>query len=214
MAEFSCKCCGECCQRYWIMLLPVEATAIAKHLKLTLKDFVSEYCSLFLEFFPSSGNTEAMFINSSILPLNIFNSMQELITVVPNHLLVLPSVALKRNEKNCVFYEPKESKCMIHDVKPLPCKLFPFLSLEEELKSKNFPEIYPFCEGLKSCFGVNKNMFKNYYPLVENYFMETKKSGFRKIWKHYPSKGIATYKGVELCKITEKDFFEAIAPFI
>lgn len=213
---FECASCGECCRRYWIMVLPSEVKAISSSLRISQEDFLKDYCSFFLEFYPSPGKEGTMMVNSAMVPSKIIKELERF-TVPPGHFLVLPSIALKRIGKECIFHDVENNECRIHSVKPLVCRLFPFLATEEELEAKkSFSKAYPFCRGLSGFSGAGKkeNSFKKYYPLVEQYFEGVRLNGFKATWgSSWPCKGIAAYKRIELCTINEKDFFEAIEPY-
>ena len=210
MEKFKCARCGSCCRKYWVVVMPDEAKAIAKFLGLQLKDFIADYCSLYLDLFPASPENKALRVNSSFLPKKVYKALSGLLAVAPENLLVLPCITLRMKNNLCIFYDEKLSSCRIYKYRPLPCTLFPFLSLEEDLKGKKWSELYPFCKALQKCSPARKNFFRDYYPFAESYFKELEKKGIRKAWKTLPEKGIACYKGAELCNISLEEFLQAI----
>lgn len=210
MEKFKCASCGSCCRKYSIIVMPDEAKAIARLLGMQLKGFIADYCSLYLDLFPSSNENKALMVNSSFLPKKIYKELSVLLAVVPENLLALPCITLRRKNNLCIFYDEKLSSCKVYRHRPLPCTLFPFLSLEEDLKGKKWAELYPFCKALQKCSPARKNFFRDYYPFVESYFKEIEKKGINKVWKNLPKKGIACYNGVELCEISLEEFLQAI----
>lgn len=55
---------------------------------------------------------------------------------------------IERKNGDCFFYDPDSAKCVIYDVRPAQCRLFPFwISVMESQNSWN--------EAAKSCPGMN-----------------------------------------------------------
>jgi Fe-S-cluster containining protein len=192
------------------MLLPEEASAIAAHLNMPLAGFLSGFCSLYLQLFPSDGNSRAMQVNSTMLPAKVFRGLERL-AVVPQHLIALPSVALKRKGKRCIFYDAGKGKCDVNEVKPHPCRLFPLISSEQGSASKSLSEAYPFCRGLQASPDEQRNLFADNYPKTRDYFTEIERSGFTALWKHLPESGVVSYRDKEICRITKDDFLALTA---
>jgi len=138
--EFNCERCGACCNRYWITILPEELKRGANMLKIPEKEFVEKYTSLFLQLFPASYKENTLEIFNEFISKWVSEKIKDHLGYLPNHFLILPILALKRNEDTCVFYDA-EKGCLVHEAKPKQCDLFPFIALDGKT---NFNEIYPY----------------------------------------------------------------------
>jgi Fe-S-cluster containining protein len=200
-----CSECCECCKRYSITLLPEEAKRIREKLNLNEKDFIREYCDLILQFFPSFNLKNPFVIHSSKTPKKVLSKLRKHSDSI--HFFVLPNISLKK-EKYCVFLE--NGLCAIHSVKPMQCKLFPFISLKKET---SFQKKYPFCNLLKEGFVPAKNFrgkSLKHYKRVKEYFDSIKREGFVFVWKFLPEKCFAFFEDKKLNEITQKEFLEVI----
>lgn len=206
--EMGCKSlkCMECCKKYRITLLPEEAKAIAKMLRMRESDFLKKYCVLHLQLFPAQLSKDKLIIHGSALPKKTAKNIDSKLGYLPDFFLALPAIALKKG-KTCIFL--KKNLCKIHKAKPMQCKLFPFIALEENADLK---KMYPFCKSLKEK-KISKKSFlkcKKHYKSLSNYFEKVKKEGFLKQWKALPEKGIVVLKGTEIGAISRKEFLAAI----
>lgn len=208
---FECQRCLECCQRYWITLLPFEAKALAKCLGLKLEDFVRDYCEIYLQVFPKIKE-KGLNVSEAFIPGKIKSEMDEKNLALPGEFTVLPWLSLKRVQGQCVLLAENRA-CLVHDVKPLQCQLFPFISLK---KGNDFREIYSFCQGLKKSKPkerMNEKKFREHLKQVKNYFSQVKEQGFQSVWGKVPSKGLFVFQDLKVCDLNKKEFLQFIAPF-
>ncbi len=185
--EKKCLECGaECCKRWHITLLPMEAQRIAKFNGQQLQEFIEKKCILLLQLFPQVNEAELSF-SSTFLPrkaIDFFGFTGQ------EKLLFLPWIALKRFGKKCIFLS--NGKCKIYSVKPKQCELFPFISLEAgSLKKK-----YPYCLLLKGSEKATLDL--KHKKAVEYYFHKIALNGFLSVWRFLPSKAIVSFNGKEL----------------
>ncbi len=193
-SKFECKNCGHCCKKYWITLLPEEAEAQAQFKGLSLSEYLERFCTVFLQLFPFDASPNPLAISKQELHPLVKEAVLRYTDA--QHFLLLPSVALKREEGVCVHYDGADKKCSIHAARPKQCELFPLIGRNENAK---LVELYSFCKGLKA---------KEYSPDVENskkqlsdvqhYFDQVKEKGFRGVWKALPSNGVWLYKDEKL----------------
>ncbi|MBI5884680.1 YkgJ family cysteine cluster protein, partial [archaeon] len=140
--KFECLRCLECCKRYWISLLPLEARAIAKHLKLSEKAFLKNYCVLLLQAFPFDKSTGTFVHSLNDFPSGIQAKLKQKTSA--SYFLVMPLIALKKEKNSCILL--KDAKCIAYSSRPRQCRLFPLISLhDDKIASAN----YSFCLGLK-----------------------------------------------------------------
>ncbi|MFH1256580.1 MAG: YkgJ family cysteine cluster protein [Candidatus Diapherotrites archaeon] len=211
---FECLSCLECCNRYWISVLPSELRREAKSLHLSEKSFTDKFCVLFLELYHGSFRSDALVVSSKNFPKKISKKIKKELGVLPESFLALPFFSFRRKGRKCIFLKSK--KCLIHEVKPMQCFLFPFIELEQKMKGKPLDELYPFCRGLGENLETDvafKALGEKHYNRVKVYFESIKKKGFKKVWRHWPAKGVLALEGKVLCELSGKDFFSLISLF-
>jgi Fe-S-cluster containining protein len=190
-------------------MLPRELSAIAKKLKLSNKQFSEKYCQLLIQLFPAPETKNSLFLPTTALPKRIQKKIQSNQNEQAFGFLALPSIALKRNKKNCIILD-KKGYCLVHKQKPKQCSLFPFISLQEK---PDFAKLYSFCNGLQSCNEQPKGWKKKveaHYENFSKYFETVKQKSFKKTWLFWPKTGTILLKNKKLCSISEKEFFETL----
>ncbi|MAG22035.1 MAG: hypothetical protein CL943_01855 [Candidatus Diapherotrites archaeon] len=200
--------CSECCQRYWITLLPKEARRMAKALGISEKEFIQKKCVLIVHFY-STKTRKGLTVNTELLPSSVAKFVEKEF-VMPPYFLVLPSLALKRDRNgHCTLL--KKGKCVVHEVAPIVCSLFPFVALSK----RTLPEIYPFCVALqqKEFEKINGTVDQKQKERVNKYFAQIEKNGFSSQWTYLPSKGLVLLEGKLEFQISRKEFLQLIAPF-
>ncbi len=204
--KFVCQRCLECCKRYWIALTPAEAKKQASFLQIPLKEFIQKFCVIYLQLFPSEFQEEKNVLFNSFLPKTVAAALQAKTGFLPQHLKVLPMLALQRNEKACIHLDEANKACKIYSARPKQCELFPFISLKDV---KDFSKIYPFCVGLQKTGkfkeGWKEEQEKHFKENAE-YFDSLREQEFEEFWPEIPIKGIVLFKDEELCEISRKEF--------
>ncbi len=146
--------CLECCKKYWIVLLPEKAKEISSALGQEFDEFIENHTNLYIQLFPAYHKKDAFTVPSTLVPKKVFDSLKEVLPFIPDFFLVLPSVALKRDNA-CEMLDPLKKTCKVYDLRPTQCRLFPFVSLAD---STNLSKDYPFCAGLNGLEnGMNEN---------------------------------------------------------
>ncbi|MFH1239771.1 MAG: YkgJ family cysteine cluster protein [Candidatus Diapherotrites archaeon] len=207
--EIDCKSlnCTECCEKYWITLLPEDAKNMASELKISEEEFLKNYCTIFIQLFPAEFSKNKLKISTDFLPKQIADALKTQLNELPNFVLVLPTLALKKDEF-CIFLE--NQLCKVHKSKPAQCKFFPFISYE---KNPDFTKIYPFCKTLhvKTFYEIDAHG-EEHYKEIFNYFESVKKEGFLKHWKTLPDKGVVVCKGITLGELSADEILKMISP--
>jgi Fe-S-cluster containining protein len=204
-----CLACGECCKRYWITVLPNEANNISKKLNKPRKDFLENDCVLNVKLYPKS-TPGVLTHSSSFFPKRVFDLLKKEVKDVPESFFVVPQVVLKREEKivfnfvsdkvkqekrnACTFLQP-ENACDIYDMRPGPCRLFPFIALE------GYREQYPFCELYQKTSKDYAIESKIYYSKIQDYFKEVDEKGFESFWRTPPKKGVLFFQEKQIGEI-------------
>lgn len=205
---FKCLSCTQCCKRYNISILPEEAERIAKGLGISLKEFFETYADLFIQLFPSSFKKEKLVVSINSFPKEL---QKNLIEANSSHFLILPGIILKRNEDACIFL--KDNLCSIHEIKPEPCNLFPFISWNPETDLR---KSYKFCAGLQASKEQVTMQQKHtlahekHYSNVKQNFEQIKRQGFKKVFSTLPSSGKLLIKDKFVSNISKKEFEEII----
>jgi len=177
-----CLACGECCKRYNITLLPEDVSKIAKKLKISKKKFLSENCELFVKVFPKSV-PGVLTCSTAFFPKTVSDLLYNDFNYLPAGFFVVPQISLKRIENgHCQFLDSKNA-CKIYDVRPSPCKLFPFLVVE------GYNENYPFCELFKKTYKNYSLQSKVFQKKITTYFKMVDEKGMKKVWGTLPKKG-------------------------
>jgi len=198
--------CSECCKRYWITILPEEATRLASTLGLSEKEFLKKHCVLLTYFYKRKSSSPHLTVNNSILPKKISDFLEKEEFISPYY-FILPTIALARNYAGeCVFL--KGGKCKVHESAPRPCKLFPFLASS----NKPLKEHYPFCKALQ------QKGFENLFGKIDSchskktsdYFDSIKEKGFAFVWTDLPKKGIVLIESDKELEISKKEFLELL----
>ncbi len=201
--------CSKCCSLYYITILPSEARNIAEFLSVSFKQFIKKHTSLYLQLFKVEKRNSRLTVSSQFLPKRIADSFEDKFGTLSEKFLFLPSIALKREGKDCCFLE--QGKCRIYQARPAPCSLFPFVSLKKD-EVLEFRKIYPFCKALEKG-KLYSNKSKSYQWRVEKNFNKIEKQGFKNVWNHLPEKGISCFEDKLICKISKQDFVDSISPF-
>jgi Fe-S-cluster containining protein len=205
--DFNCIKCGECCKRYFIQILPEDAEKISKFMGIPLTEFISDYTQLFLQFFIGDFKSNGLIIPSALISKKLINAINNLNNGIPKELMVLPTLAFKRNNNSCVFLN-NLNQCKIYPVRPYQCSVFPFISLNKN--ESNFLKLYPFCKGLMNSKTKNKNKAEPHFKNTNEYFNKIKKKGFSSQWKTLPKKGLAVLESKILTEINRKEFTQII----
>jgi Fe-S-cluster containining protein len=155
--NFRCRRCGRCChgpsRKYGIKLLYQEVHEIQEHLEGLMEtgkfeDFAWDYLTFFGDAKSIGDNAFLVTFRESLR--DFFFSVSQ--TSTDKKILYVEYYVLKtyRDSGRCIFYNPLERGCLIHDVKPLTCKLYPFYAEidleEEEIKVGSYPQ--EECPGL------------------------------------------------------------------
>ena len=193
-----CLDCGECCKRYWITVLPEEAKKISRLQKIQVKEFLQNSCTLNVKLFVKT-TPGGLTYPATFFPKRIYEILKKELGNVPQSFFVVPQVTLIREEKN-VFkftknksFKEKRSTCVflladnkseIYDLRPEPCKLFPFIAMPD------FREQYPFCALYKETskdFSIESRI---YFKKIQQYFKNIDDNGFVGVWRSPPEKGL------------------------
>ena len=224
MFTFNCLRCGECCRSYYIVSLPHEVKGQASFLGISEKDFVQGKMQLYLQLFPAEPSEGKMNIAAEGLPKKILKKIEARLGFRPENFIALPMLCFKRAGPGmgagkakawlgaCIFYDSKKG-CAIYSVRPDECRLFPFISMD---KDADFRKIYRFCKGLQKGPLVIKwdyEAVQAHFRETAKYLSEAKKKGFKATWKNWPANGVCLLEGKLLCKISEKEFFEALGAY-
>jgi Fe-S-cluster containining protein len=156
--NFRCQRCGRCChgpsRKYGIKLLYQEVRSIQRHLEglMDTGEF-EEFAWDYLTFF---GRADRIGDGSFLHELkdsmrDFFFSVSQ--TSSDKKSLYVEYYVLKtyRDSGRCIFFNPLERSCLVHEVKPHTCRLYPFyaeIDLEtEEIKLGSYTE--EECPGLR-----------------------------------------------------------------
>lgn len=200
---FECARCLQCCQRYFITLLPQEAATQAKHFHLSLSSFLDQHTTLFLQVIPSKQTPHPWVFAREELP---FASQ---LPSTPSHdfVFLIPGVALKRKGVACTFLDIEKKSCQIHPVRPGQCALFPLISRSKSIITK---QDYPFCVGLQSSEGaVNLPANEKHYKHVKRYLDLIQSNGFDSVWNQKPSTGLIVMDEKVIGEV-DPDWFEEV----
>lgn len=202
MPSFECARCLQCCQRYFITLLPKEAAAQAKHLKLSPSKFFDLHTTLFLQVIPSKKTNHPFVWARDEVPFaNQLPSLPDF-----DFVFLIPGIALKREGPACTFLDIPNKSCTIHPVRPGQCSLFPLIS-----RSKNFvtKDDYPFCVGLQSSqeSPINRAANDKHYGHVKRHLDLIQSTGFDSVWPQKPDHGIVVLEEKVIAEL-DVDWFE------
>jgi Fe-S-cluster containining protein len=192
-----CLSCGECCRRYWITVLPNEATKIANQLKISRKKFLNEHTLLFVKIYPKSTPGKLTY-PSTFFPKKLIQKILKKNSFMPDSFFIVPQIVLKRNQKVCSFLN-KDNSCKIYKSRPEPCKLFPFIAVP------GYRENYPFCPLYRAEQKDYSKKSGNYFSKLQKYFKKVDKEGFEKLWKTPPKKGIVFLADSKIGEIELKE---------
>jgi Fe-S-cluster containining protein len=211
-----CLSCGECCKKYWITILPEEATKISKVLKVSKKDFLINNCLLNVKLFPKSTHGVLTF-PSTFFPKKIYELLEKKVDNISGSYFIVPQIVLRKEQKPvtnfsnnkvlqeernaCIFLNPNNS-CEIYHARPQPCKLFPFIAVP------GYRDQYPFCELFKKTFKDYSRESRTYYKKVQDYFKKVDKTSFSSIWKNPPKTGLLYLQDIFLGEISLKELEE------
>jgi Fe-S-cluster containining protein len=190
----TCLSCGECCKRYWITVLPDEATKIAKQLKISRKKFLQDNTELFVKIYPKSTPGTLTYPNA-FFPEKLIQKIFDSNPVNSESFFIVPQVVLKRNDKACVFLKENNS-CKIYKSRPEPCRLFPFIAVP------GYRENYPFCSLYRQEQKDYSKKSGTYFSKIQKYFKLVEKKGFEKLWKNPPKQGIVFLSEKKIGSIT------------
>lgn len=203
MSSFSCARCLQCCQRYFITLLPQEAAAQAKYLKLSLPQFLEQHTSLFLQVIPSNETNHPFVFARNEVPF------ESLLPKNPDFdfVFLIPGIALKRNGSACTFLNIENKLCKIHPVRPGQCALFPLISRSKSFVTKSD---YPFCVGLQTADGViNQAENEKQYSRVKRHLDLIQSEGFDSVWNQKPNQGFVVLEEKVIAEL-DVDWFEEV----
>ncbi|MHA1231201.1 MAG: YkgJ family cysteine cluster protein [Candidatus Helarchaeota archaeon] len=145
---FKCEKCASCCKDWkgTIYISIGEIESIANHLNLTLEEIFNKFIHFEEEFF-----------------------------IVDNTELKLTYFVVNQINNRCVFLK-ENNECIIHEVKPFLCKIFPFWSIIMKDKEK-FSEYSRKCKGLNRENGIfyDINKIKELLNQEENYLQNINK---------------------------------------
>lgn len=184
MSSFECARCLQCCQRYFITLLPQEAFAQAKFLKMPLPSFLHQYATLLVQVIPSKETSHPFVFARNELPFE---------TQLPKNpdfdfVFLIPGIALQRKGTACTFLDTEKKSCNIHPVRPGQCALFPLISRSKSFVTKSD---YPFCVGLQTADGIiNQADNEKQYSRVKKHLDLIQSEGFDSVWNQKPNKGV------------------------
>jgi Fe-S-cluster containining protein len=156
---FECQRCGQCCfgpsRRYGIKIFYQEVRAIQEHLKgLLCTEKFEEYAWDYLTFFgrPESIGDKAFLETFKESLRDFFYSVSQ--SSSDREKLYVEYYVLKtyRDSGRCIFYNPLARSCLIHEVKPHTCRLYPFYAEINLEKGYIRVRAYPGepCPGLGS----------------------------------------------------------------
>lgn len=161
---FRCQRCGRCChgpsRKYGIKLLYQEVRGIQEHLEELMESGkFEEFAWDYLTFFGRADRIgDRYFLDTFRESLkDFFFSVSQ--TSTDKKGLYVEYYVLKtyRDSGRCIFYNPLERSCLVHDVKPHTCRLYPFYA-EIDLETENIKvSSYPAeeCPGLGCDDGVS-----------------------------------------------------------
>ncbi len=195
--------CQKCCETYWITLLPHEAKTLAKSQNLSLSQFLQKKCLLDLQLFPSE-TSQGLSFPTNRLNQKTQDRILEYFGFLPQNMLGLPGVALKRKPAGQCTFLAKNGLCNVYDHRPNQCRLFPFISYEKQL----LHETYRFCAFLQA-EKPKTNPFENdqreQAKTVAAYFNQIEKNGLRAVWSDLPAKGNLRLGGTVIGKLSKKE---------
>lgn len=203
--------CSECCKRYWIPLLPAEASRIAEMLGVKEKEFIKRRCVAVAALYRCVENNNGLSLNSEMLPKRAADFAGHEFGFVPQRFLVLPYLALDRKKDGeCVFL--KKGKCGIHGSAPEACALFPTISES----ARPLKELYPFCAAMqqKGLEEKTGGLDKRQRAKTKAYFKAVEKKGFIAQYPALPSKFLILFEGEKELGATKKEFLQAIQPIM
>jgi len=204
--------CLKCCQTYWISLLPKEAENIAKSQRLSLSEFLQKNCLLDLQVFPAN-KPAALTIPVRFFSETAQQKIQEYFGRFPPYLMALPGVVLQREKNgNCVFLDSKTGLCKTYETRPGQCRLFPFISIDNEPLHHS----YPFCRYLENQKPLENPFRKDqsrHFEAVTDYFDAITVKGFDSVWTAYPKKGIVRLGGKVIDHLNENQFKKLLKRF-
>lgn len=155
--NFKCQRCGRCChgpsRKYGIKLLYQEVQSIQRHLEGLMEtgrfaDFAWDYLTFF-------GRAERIGDGSFLKALkdsmkDFFFSVSQTSTDKKDLYVEYYVLKTYRDSGRCIFFNPLERSCLVHEVRPHTCRLYPFyaeIDLEtEEIKLGSYSE--KECPGL------------------------------------------------------------------
>ncbi len=187
--EKICLNCGECCKKYSITILPKNAKTISKKLCISEKDFLQNFCELYVQIYPKANSSHDFDSSNGILvfptssfPKPLIKELKGFFSYLPGFFLVLPQIILKKNDGVCCFLD-ENNFCKIYSARLSPCKLFPFISVV------GYEEYYSFCalsKAIKKDFSKESALF---FKEIKSYFDDVNKKGFEFLWSFPPKKG-------------------------
>ncbi|MCI4436467.1 MAG: YkgJ family cysteine cluster protein [Ignisphaera sp.] len=156
MVLFRCLMKGYCCKKYWIPVTHLDLLRIEIYAKVDIKpDMLSLY--------------DASLYEDLQYPQIIFNSKK--------YFLALSS----KEDGSCIFLS-KDGKCSIHPYKPLVCRFYPFVYIEND---NGDIDIDLNDNAIGECPGIilddkpiPDNIRKEYLRLAKARILELK------LWKH------------------------------
>lgn len=177
-----CLSCGECCKRYDISILPSEVKTLSSELKISKRKFLESHCELFVKVFPKSI-PGVLTCPTSGFSKKILDLLYTEFDYIPKSFFVVPQITLKRKENGYCQFLNENNTCRIYKVRPIPCKLFPFLVVP------GYEENYPFCELFQKTHKDYSLKSRKFQRETNEYFKEVDNKGFNKVWGFLPNNG-------------------------
>ncbi|PIN84942.1 MAG: hypothetical protein COV47_04795 [Candidatus Diapherotrites archaeon CG11_big_fil_rev_8_21_14_0_20_37_9] len=208
MFDFKCQRCGECCKRYYVVSLPDEITKQASVFGITEAEFIKEKTQLYLSLFPAEYKEDSLVVNSSLLPKRIYHAIRNRLGHEQDFFLAMPLIAfLKQENGYCIFFDAKNPGCGIYSERPLECRLFPFVSLNNGV---DYKKMYSFCQGLN--FKDEKLSYADLSPVhfrrIKNYFESIQRDGIEKVIQAMPLQGIVVLEDKLVGEISKDEIKE------
>ncbi len=152
---FSCERCGDCCygnsRRFGVKLFYQEVERIQRYLSRKSREEVEEFAWDYLTHagLPQLIGDEQFLRHFKSELEDFFNAVGR--SFNGKDFFVEYYVLRSYKSGRCLFFNPLNNTCFIHDVKPLTCRFFPYYA---EINLKNgrieFKEHSTACHGLRS----------------------------------------------------------------
>jgi len=165
--SFECQRCGSCChgnsRTYGVKLLYQEVRAIQRYLgevfeTRAFEDFVWDYCTFFSypQYIGDPSFLQVFRESMEDFFFSVFQPGEEAHKMSYVEYYVLKTY---RDSGRCIFFNPLEKNCLVHEVKPLVCQLYPYFAEIDAERNKVTMGSFPDgeCQGLGK--GRGRNIF-------------------------------------------------------